>query len=158
MIIAEIPNTTSYFWKRNRSATYGSWPFKDSDKCNAERMADAGFYVVGDSNEPDLVECFMCGGQFSGWKPDDDPWRKHTKEYPLICPFVRFNKPDENKWSIKELCSLCKEYDIKVDMDNVRESLAKVRADTERIMHEQSIDRILNQDKYRKRPYRIINV
>jgi len=37
-------------------------------------MAAAGFYVVGDSNEPDLVECFICGKQLDGWESNDDPW------------------------------------------------------------------------------------
>jgi len=36
-------------------------------------MAAAGFYVLGD-DEPDLVECFICGKQLNGWEPDDDPW------------------------------------------------------------------------------------
>ena len=65
---------TSNFWKQSRRTTYGSWPFNESDKCSAERMAAAGFYVIGDSNEPDLVECFICSKQLDGWEPDDDPW------------------------------------------------------------------------------------
>jgi baculoviral IAP repeat-containing protein 5 len=36
-------------------------------------MAAAGFYVVGD-DEPDLVECFICGKQLNGWESHDDPW------------------------------------------------------------------------------------
>lgn len=37
-------------------------------------MATAGFYVIGDNDEIDLVECFMCGKQLDGWEPTDDPW------------------------------------------------------------------------------------
>jgi len=63
----------SSFWKAGRIKTYENWPFKSSDKCNIEHMAAAGFYVVGD-DEPDLVECFICGKQLNGWEPHDDPW------------------------------------------------------------------------------------
>lgn len=37
-------------------------------------MVAAGFYVIGDNNEPDLVECFICGKQLDGWEAQDDPW------------------------------------------------------------------------------------
>lgn len=64
----------SVFWKQGRSKTFASWPFKESDKCNSECMAAAGFYVIGNSNEPDLVECFICGKQLDGWEQNDVPW------------------------------------------------------------------------------------
>lgn len=69
-----LREANSYFWKQNRRTTYSNWPFNDSDKCNADSMAAAGFYVVGDNTEPDLVQCFICGKQLDGWEPNDDPW------------------------------------------------------------------------------------
>lgn len=65
---------TSVFWKQNRLKTFNNWPFKTSDKCNAKSMAAAGFYVIGNIDEPDLVECFICSKQLNGWEPNDDPW------------------------------------------------------------------------------------
>ena len=37
-------------------------------------MAAAGFYVIGDKDDPDTAECFFCHKQLNGWEPDDDPW------------------------------------------------------------------------------------
>lgn len=37
-------------------------------------MVAAGFYVIGGIDEPDLVECFICGKQLDGWEAHDDPW------------------------------------------------------------------------------------
>lgn len=44
-------------------------------------MAAAGFYFVGNQDEPDLVECFICGKQLDGWESHDDPW------YTLTCTY-----------------------------------------------------------------------
>lgn len=46
-------------------------------------MVAAGFYVIGDNNEPDLVECFICGKQLDGWEAHDDPWSVMCNE--IIC-------------------------------------------------------------------------
>jgi len=46
-------------------------------------MAAAGFYVIGDNNEPDLVECFICSKQLDGWEAHDDPWLVTYNE--IIC-------------------------------------------------------------------------
>lgn len=62
------------FWRQGRIKTFDNWPFTISDKCNKECMAAAGFYAIGNSNEPDLVECFICSKQLDGWEPDDNPW------------------------------------------------------------------------------------
>lgn len=68
-------NVEATFWKKGRLQTYKHWPFKSTDnKCNPENMAAAGFYAIGGADEPDLVECFMCGKQLDGWESDDDPW------------------------------------------------------------------------------------
>lgn len=47
-------------------------------------MAAAGFYVIGDNSEPDLVECFICGKQLNGWEPNDDPWYVEWSVYRFI--------------------------------------------------------------------------
>ncbi|KYN00907.1 Baculoviral IAP repeat-containing protein 5, partial [Cyphomyrmex costatus] len=128
---------TSYFWKQSRRKTYNSWPFKESDKCNAERMAAAGFYVVGDSNEPDLVECFICNKQLDGWEPDDDPWSEHEK-HQSSCAFVKLNKQDEKEWTVDELYDLYKKYKTKEYMDEVQRSIITLKDEVEQLMDELS--------------------
>ena len=61
------------FWEKERLATFKNWPFSKKDNCNAEKMAEAGFFSVGTKDEPDLAECFICGKQLDGWEPEDDP-------------------------------------------------------------------------------------
>ncbi|XP_011706226.1 PREDICTED: baculoviral IAP repeat-containing protein 5-like [Wasmannia auropunctata] len=154
MKIVEIPETTSYFWKLNRKITYSNWPFNDSDKCNAERMAAAGFYVIG-RNESDLllVECFMCEKQLRGWKSDDDPWSKHMK-YQLICPFVKLNRQDENKWTMKELYYLSEMYEMKEYKDKIKKDLAKLKDETDRLnMRKLPLYKLLNKKDKRSGSY-----
>lgn len=49
-----------------------------------ERLARAGFYSTG---QEDKVSCFRCGGGLKDWKPEEDPWEEHAKNYPG-CSFV----------------------------------------------------------------------
>lgn len=51
---------TSLFWKQGRIKTFNNWSFTISDKCNRKYMAATGFYAIGNSNEPDLIEYFIC--------------------------------------------------------------------------------------------------
>ncbi|EFN75940.1 Baculoviral IAP repeat-containing protein 5, partial [Harpegnathos saltator] len=103
---------TSFFWKQGRIKTFDNWPFKISDKCNSECMASAGFYTIGNSDEPDLVECFICGKQLDGWEPDDDPWNEHLK-HQSNCSFIKLNKQDEKDWTVDDLYDLYKKFKIK---------------------------------------------
>lgn len=73
-LIVLFREATSCFWKQGRIKTFDKWPFKDSDKCNVKSMAAAGFFFIGNDNDPDLVECFICGKQLDGWEQEDDPW------------------------------------------------------------------------------------
>ena len=117
-----IPEPTSFFWKQNRIKTFNSWPFKASDKCNAKSMVAAGFYVIGDNNEPDLVECFICGKQLDGWEAHDDPWDEHVK-HKSDCLFVKLNKQDEKEWTVHEMYDLYKEYHIKKYKDELEKKI-----------------------------------
>ncbi|KAL1262521.1 hypothetical protein QQF64_007786 [Cirrhinus molitorella] len=56
-----------------------------------ERLARAGFYSTG---EQDQVLCFRCGGGLKGWRPDEDPWEEHARNYPG-CSFVLAEKGEE---------------------------------------------------------------
>ncbi|KAL6440041.1 hypothetical protein ACFW04_002994 [Cataglyphis niger] len=113
-----MPDPTSVFWKQNRIKTFNNWPFKTSDKCNAKSMVAAGFYVIGNIDEPDLVECFICGKQLDGWEPHDDPWDEHVK-HQSNCSFVQLNKPDEKDWTVHEMYDLYKKYQIKKYMNEL---------------------------------------
>ncbi|XP_012543660.1 baculoviral IAP repeat-containing protein 5 [Monomorium pharaonis] len=140
-MITELPGTNSYFWKQGRRMTYNNWPFKQSDKCNAESMAAAGFYVVGDSNEPDLVECFICGKQLDGWEPNDDPWSEH-KKHQSSCPFVKLNKQDEKNWTISELYDLYKKYQTKEYMNRIKQDIGMLKDVMEQLIGELSVHKM----------------
>ncbi|XP_011862878.1 PREDICTED: baculoviral IAP repeat-containing protein 5 [Vollenhovia emeryi] len=139
-IIGALPEATAYFWKQNRRSTYDNWPFNDSNKCNAECMAEAGFYVVGGKDEPDLVECFICSKQLNGWEPDDDPWDEHVK-HNSDCPFIKFNVRDEKKWTIDQLYDLYKKYKAKEFMDEVKNNIAMIQHEAERFSSQLSVER-----------------
>ncbi|XP_011684624.1 PREDICTED: baculoviral IAP repeat-containing protein 5-like [Wasmannia auropunctata] len=141
MINVGLPEATSYFWKQSRMATYDNWPFNKSDKCNAERMAAAGFYVVGDNSEPDLVECFICGKQLDGWELDDDPWSEHEK-HQSNCLFVQLNKQNEKEWTVDELYNLFKKFKTKEYMDSVQKSITILKDETAHLMSELSVNRM----------------
>ncbi|GAB1869135.1 Baculoviral IAP repeat-containing protein 5 [Camponotus japonicus] len=118
--------STSFFWKQNRIKTFNNWPFKASDKCNAKSMAAAGFYVIGDNNEPDLVECFICSKQLDGWEAHDDPWNEH-KKHQSSCPFVKLNKQDESEWTVHEMYELYKKYQIKKYMNELDKKIITLK-------------------------------
>ncbi|XP_029659725.1 baculoviral IAP repeat-containing protein 5-like [Formica exsecta] len=121
-----IPDPTSFFWKQNRIKTFNNWPFKTSDKCNAKSMVTAGFYVIGDINEPDLVECFICGKQLDGWEAHDDPWDEHVK-HQSNCSFVQLNKQDEKEWTVHEMYDLYKKYQIKKYMNELDKKIITLK-------------------------------
>lgn len=52
-------------------------------------MAEAGFYLVGNSSEPDLVRCYYCRRELDGWEPTDVPWEEHKRRG---CPFISLGK------------------------------------------------------------------
>ncbi|KAH0952163.1 hypothetical protein HN011_012083 [Eciton burchellii] len=133
----EIMEIISSFWKAGRIKTYENWPFKSSDKCNVEHMAAAGFYVVGD-DEPDLVECFICGKQLNGWESHDDPWSEHIK-HQSDCPYVKLNKQDEKEWTIEEMYDLYKKYKIREYMHDLDESLTTIRDEAAQIKNKLQI-------------------
>ena len=59
-----------------------NWPVKGH--VTPREIADAGFYYLDDSNR---VICFYCGGGLKNWEPNDNPWYKHAKWFPL-CEYV----------------------------------------------------------------------
>lgn len=56
-----------------RLGTYLEWPV--ALKQTPLVLSEAGFFYTGIG---DRVKCFYCGGEFKGWKPNDDPWQVHT--------------------------------------------------------------------------------
>ncbi|XP_076241700.1 baculoviral IAP repeat containing deterin [Calliopsis andreniformis] len=131
-----LPDLNSTFWTSGRLKTFKQWPFQSPDNtCNPERMAAAGFISVGDKNEPDLVECFICTKQLDGWDPDDDPWNEHVKHQPQ-CPFVLLNKPDETLWTVTDLFSLFKKYNVKECTRELNKAKIKVKQESAKMTHE----------------------
>lgn len=59
---------------KGRLQTFRDWPFDSKAPCNPKTMAQAGFYFIGNEQDHDLVECFICGKQLDGWEETDDPW------------------------------------------------------------------------------------
>ncbi|XP_014482777.1 PREDICTED: baculoviral IAP repeat-containing protein 5 [Dinoponera quadriceps] len=136
-MVMEIPEATSFFWKQGRIKTFNSWPFKISNKCNLECMAAAGFYAIGNNDEPDLVECFICGKQLDGWEPDDDPWDEHVK-HQTNCLFVKLNKQDEKTWTVEELYELYKKFKIKEYMYELNKNINMIKDEAAQLKNELS--------------------
>lgn len=143
----EMPEATSSFWKQGRIKTFDNWPFKDSDKCNVKSMAAAGFYFVGNNDEPDLVECFICGKQLDGWEPEDDPWSEHVK-HKSDCPFLKLNKQNEMEWTVNELYDLYKKHKIKEYMQELNKNITTFKDKASEIKSGLSVHR--ESQKYKK--------
>ncbi len=91
--------SSSFYWRtfvgddfqfnqvENRLKSFKDWPYtaEDDSPCTADKMAAAGFYLVGGESEPDLVRCFWCRRELDGWEPTDDPMAEHARR---PCPFV----------------------------------------------------------------------
>lgn len=69
------------------------WPFDEDCNCTPEKMAEAGFYHVGNPNEPDLVRCYYCRRELDGWESTDIPWDEHKRR---PCPFIKLGKTPQN--------------------------------------------------------------
>ncbi|KAL6267679.1 hypothetical protein P5V15_000754 [Pogonomyrmex californicus] len=142
----ELPGITSFFWRQSRRKTFDKWPFNESNKCNADCMAAAGFYVIGNNDEPDLVACFICNKQLDGWEPNDDPWNEHVKHNPT-CPFVKLNKQDEKAWTVGELYDLYKKYTIKEYMEEINKDITTLKDAVEQLKSELSVNKISQKNK-----------
>uniref|UniRef100_A0A1A7YLH5 E3 ubiquitin-protein ligase XIAP n=1 Tax=Iconisemion striatum TaxID=60296 RepID=A0A1A7YLH5_9TELE len=76
------PKTSRMASEEARLQTFSSWPV--TSPMRPRDLAQAGFYYLMNS---DRVQCFCCGGQLSGWEPEDSAWNEHSKHYPN-CFFI----------------------------------------------------------------------
>merc|ERR1711862_460507 len=78
-----------------RRQTYDKfgWPHSEDSSCNADKMADAGFYMVESNDSEDLARCFYCRRELDGWEEEDDPWQEHKRR---PCPFIKKGKLARN--------------------------------------------------------------
>ncbi|XP_046751250.1 baculoviral IAP repeat-containing protein 5-like [Diprion similis] len=111
-ILHSLQGIHPQFWKKNRLESFENWPFQSNCVCTPERMAAAGFVLIGGRNDPDLVECFVCSKQLDEWDSEDDPWNEHLKHMPS-CPYIKIGKQDELDWTVPELFTLIKEFSKK---------------------------------------------
>uniref|UniRef100_T1GWH2 Uncharacterized protein n=1 Tax=Megaselia scalaris TaxID=36166 RepID=T1GWH2_MEGSC len=72
-----------------------NWPFNNSDSCNVQNMAEAGFYFCGNDRENDTAACFVCGKVLDGWESTDVPIDEHRKHAPQ-CLFVKLGKTEKD--------------------------------------------------------------
>ncbi|GJQ86548.1 putative baculoviral inhibition of apoptosis protein repeat [Trypoxylus dichotomus] len=77
----------------HRKDSFKSWIFTEDKRCNATKLAEAGFYFIGSKNEADAVQCFLCGKALDGWEENDDPWSEHQKHSPN-CNFAKLGKAE----------------------------------------------------------------
>jgi len=75
----------------NRLESFAQWPHVDCN-CTPEKLADAGWFMIGTANEPDLVKCYYCQREIDGWEPEDDPWEEHLRRSGDPCPFIKKGK------------------------------------------------------------------
>jgi len=123
----------------NRLKTFRNWIFADTMNCNAERMANAGFYFCGTIQEPDLARCYYCRKELDGWDDFDDPWEEHKSHARGNCAFINLAKP-ASQITVKDRINLEREKfvriqekaleKIKKEMLNVDSYMAKIPAKT----------------------------
>lgn len=87
----------------NRLNTMLHWCFsaEDGATCTAEKMAEVGFYCPNPDKEPDSVQCFLCGKELDGWKPDDSPLDEH-RSHSSDCHFLKIGCKNEQDMTVKE--------------------------------------------------------
>uniref|UniRef100_H0WT66 Baculoviral IAP repeat containing 3 n=1 Tax=Otolemur garnettii TaxID=30611 RepID=H0WT66_OTOGA len=68
-----------------RVKTFCNWP--SSLLVHPERLASAGFYYMGHSDD---VKCFCCDGGLRCWESGDDPWVEHAKWFPSCIVLLAF--------------------------------------------------------------------
>ncbi|XP_066994877.2 baculoviral IAP repeat-containing protein 5.2-A [Anabrus simplex] len=96
--------TTRLYKFEQRLKTFHSWPFGRDCACTAEKMAEAGFYVLNPKREPDLVKCFFCLKELDGWEEADDPWKEH-ESHSQECSFIKLGK-EESEMTLGEILQL----------------------------------------------------
>ena len=67
--------------RENRLYSFTKCPQKNFD---TEDFVDAGLFY---SSKDNIIKCFWCLGILKNWKLDDDPFERHSKEYPE-CAFA----------------------------------------------------------------------
>lgn len=76
-----------------RLSSYIDWPYEDSSRCSRTKMAQAGFFYLGNK---DAVKCFSCHVKLSDWNhKEDDPLKKHT-EFSPDCLFAKLGKLEKD--------------------------------------------------------------
>ncbi|XP_017778508.1 PREDICTED: baculoviral IAP repeat-containing protein 5 [Nicrophorus vespilloides] len=90
---ADLKYHLTMFYEEERLKTFKKWIFKDDEVCNAAKMAEAGFYFIGQKDEPDVVKCFLCNKTLDGWEAQDDPWDEHYK-HSKNCTFASMKQPE----------------------------------------------------------------
>ena len=84
-----IPEQIHPYANRSKHPLYGyesvrfdtfqkGWAPK-SDNQSASKMAEAGFYYIG---QADCCKCFHCGIGLRNWSEEDNPWNEHAKWAP----------------------------------------------------------------------------
>lgn len=68
----------------NRLISYQACPKWSTKGVSPVELARAGFFY---SLRGDKVICAFCRGCLDGWKPEDDPFYRHTITF-LFCPYV----------------------------------------------------------------------
>jgi len=107
----------------NRIKTFRNWIFPDNVNCNAERMANAGFYFCGTIQEPDLVRCYYCRKELDGWDDFDDPWEEHKSHARGNCAFINLGK-SATQITVKDRIDLEREKFVRIQ-DKAKEKIAK---------------------------------
>lgn len=96
-------------------------------------MAEAGFHFIGNKNEPDAVQCFLCEKSLDGWEATDDPWAEHSKHSP-DCLFAQLMSPEDS-------LTLYQFYDVKA---NLIKRIFRKAAEEEEKKLEERINKIRN--------------
>ncbi|KAF5389494.1 hypothetical protein D9757_004327 [Collybiopsis confluens] len=72
----------------SRSHSNLGWPHPEYFMATPETLAEAGFYFDPNSEDNDLVTCYMCSKQLGEWSEKDDPFEIHFKKCGKKCAWA----------------------------------------------------------------------
>ena len=96
------------------------------------QLADAGWFMIGSSKEPDLVRCYYCRRELDGWEPEDDPWQEHLRRSGDPCPFIKKGKKGR-ELTVKDGLELEAERACYILKKKTEDSNARYRDEAEKI-------------------------
>ncbi|KAF5308593.1 hypothetical protein FQR65_LT06141 [Abscondita terminalis] len=120
-VLQQVRYKMNMVFQKNRENSFQNWKFDTNSTCNSKKMAEAGFYFIGTSEEQDAVQCFVCNKALDGWDENDDPWEEHIS-HSESCAFAKMRQPEENL-----TCEQFRSFTSQVINQNTQEYISQIQ-------------------------------